>query len=272
MARCPNLWGPWRRRHGADVANTEQSTRSVVILGYPGVQALDLVGPFEVFTGATLYLAGQGRGDEGYHVTLASRRRRAGQHRHRAWRSSPNRCPTHVGPSTPWCCPAASASTRPGRTPTSSTGSRPSPSNARRVVSVCTGAFLAAQAGLLDGCTATTHWAFAGPAGTRIPFGRCRSRSDLRAQFADGMDRGRRHRRHRPGAVAGRGRLRHRRRADGRSLAGAVPAAARRADPVRRAGVDAPRKARADPRRPGGHRGRTRWRAQHLRPWPVAPR
>ena len=33
--------------------------------------------------------------------------------------------------------------------------------HARRVVSVCTGAVLAAQAGLLDGCVATTHWAFA---------------------------------------------------------------------------------------------------------------
>jgi transcriptional regulator GlxA family with amidase domain len=33
---------------------------------------------------------------------------------------------------------------------------------ARRVVTVCTGAFLAADAGLLDGCPATTHWAFAG--------------------------------------------------------------------------------------------------------------
>jgi hypothetical protein len=28
--------------------------RSVVVLGYPGIQALDLVGPSEVFTAATI--------------------------------------------------------------------------------------------------------------------------------------------------------------------------------------------------------------------------
>src|SRR5436305_1696782 len=62
--------------HGIDamtaVANTGY-VRSVVVLGYPGVQALDLVGPFEVFTGATIYLASQGRVDEGYSVTVVSR-------------------------------------------------------------------------------------------------------------------------------------------------------------------------------------------------------
>src|SRR6185312_8258341 len=62
--------------HGIDamaaVANTGV-VRSVVVLGYPGVQALDLVGPFEVFTGATIYLASQGRADEGYSVGVVSR-------------------------------------------------------------------------------------------------------------------------------------------------------------------------------------------------------
>ena len=44
----------------------------MVILGYPGVQALDMVGPFDVFTGATQNLAAQNRADEGYDVTIAS--------------------------------------------------------------------------------------------------------------------------------------------------------------------------------------------------------
>jgi transcriptional regulator GlxA family with amidase domain len=39
----------------------------------------------------------------------------------------------------------------------------------RRVVSVCTGSFIAAQAGLLDGCVATTHWAFAGQMAREFP-------------------------------------------------------------------------------------------------------
>jgi len=41
--------------------------------------------------------------------------------------------------------------------------------NARRVVSVCNGAMLAAEAGLLDGCPATTHWAFAAQLANEYP-------------------------------------------------------------------------------------------------------
>ena len=40
--------------------------RKVVILGFPGVQALDLVGPFDVFTGASVLVNGA------YEVALAS--------------------------------------------------------------------------------------------------------------------------------------------------------------------------------------------------------
>src|ERR1700684_4683047 len=45
-------------------------TRKVLIVGFPGVQALDLVGPFDVFAGASLALAAQGK--EGYQPELAS--------------------------------------------------------------------------------------------------------------------------------------------------------------------------------------------------------
>jgi transcriptional regulator GlxA family with amidase domain len=41
--------------------------------------------------------------------------------------------------------------------------------HARRVVSVCTGAFLAAQTGLLDGCRAATHWAYADQLAREFP-------------------------------------------------------------------------------------------------------
>ena len=37
----------------------EWVTRSVVILGFDGVQAMDIVEPYDVFTGATLQLAAE---------------------------------------------------------------------------------------------------------------------------------------------------------------------------------------------------------------------
>ena len=143
-------------------------TRSVVILGYPGVQALDMVGPFDVFTGATMNLAARNRADDGYDVTIAS--------------VDGAQIATGTGlvlVAQPLPDPHGSIDTvvLPGGWGLDEARKNPGvvdwvkavSGTARRVVSVCTGAFLAAQAGLLDGCRATTHWAFADELAREFP-------------------------------------------------------------------------------------------------------
>jgi transcriptional regulator GlxA family with amidase domain len=143
-------------------------TRSVVILGYPGVQALDMVGPFDVFVGATMHLAARNRADDGYEVTIASP---GGQHVTTGTGLTlvaeplpdPDRPVDTVVLPGGWGLDAARAN------PDVVAWVKAVSASARRVVSVCTGAFLAAEAGLLDGCRATTHWAFADELARQFP-------------------------------------------------------------------------------------------------------
>ena len=150
------------------MANTETVRRSVVILGYPGVQALDMVGPFDVFTGATMNLAARNRGDDGYDVIIAS--------------ADGEQVATGTGltlVAQPLPDPQRPIDTvvLPGGWGLEAARGNPDvvdwvkavSGTARRVVSVCTGAFLAAEAGLLDGCRATTHWAFADQLARQFP-------------------------------------------------------------------------------------------------------
>ncbi|WP_284235002.1 GlxA family transcriptional regulator [Mycobacterium antarcticum] len=142
--------------------------RSVVLVGFQGVQALDLVGPFEVFTGATLHLAGEGRHDDGYAVTIAA-----------AQGKSINTGTGLEIVAAPLPDPRSTVDTvvLPGGYGTDAAcldqdlieWIQAVSANARRVVSVCTGSFLAARAGLLDGCRATTHWAFANRMAREFP-------------------------------------------------------------------------------------------------------
>jgi transcriptional regulator GlxA family with amidase domain len=142
--------------------------RSVVLVGFQGVQALDLVGPFEVFSGATLCLEGQGRHDDGYVVTIASVGGRAvGTGTGLEFVAKPLPDPRQAVDTV--VLPGGFGTGAARRDQDLIEWIQAVSDNARRVVSVCTGAFLAAQAGLLDGCRATTHWAFANQLSSEFP-------------------------------------------------------------------------------------------------------
>ena len=132
--------------------------QSVAILGFPGVQALDLVGPFEVFTGASMYLRSHGR--EGYDVSIVTADGEpASTGTGLALVAQP--LPDPAGDIDTVVLPGGYGVDDARRDPDLVAWVQAVAQHARRVVSVCTGAFLAAEAGLLDGCPATTHWAFA---------------------------------------------------------------------------------------------------------------
>jgi transcriptional regulator GlxA family with amidase domain len=136
--------------------------RKIVIVGFPGVQALDVVGPHEVFSGASLLT------DGGYEVVMSSADGR------------PVTTATGlalVGAPLPDPGDGIDTVVLPGGGGVDSARSDAAlmawitavAATARRIVTVCTGAFLAAEAGLLDGCRVTTHWAFAGRLAREYP-------------------------------------------------------------------------------------------------------
>jgi transcriptional regulator GlxA family with amidase domain len=152
----------------AQAVDTESVKRSVVVVGFDGVQALDLVGPFDVFTGATVGLMAAGHTDDGYDVTLASV---DGAHvsTGTGLDLAAKPLPDPAGPFDTVVLPGGFG-TSTARDDARLIGwIRAVAPNARRVVSVCNGAMLAAEAGLLDGCPATTHWAFAAQMAVEYP-------------------------------------------------------------------------------------------------------
>ena len=150
---------------------SERRPRRVALLAFPEAQSLDVIGPLEVFSSATRLLGRDpSRGARGYQIELLS--------------SSGD------GPVRTSCGVALLARGLPVRSAAppdtlivaGGTGTPAAVSDlalvawlrgvaprVRRLASVCTGAFLLAEAGLLDGRRATTHWSACAALARRYP-------------------------------------------------------------------------------------------------------
>ena len=138
-----------------------QRTRRVAMLAYPGIQILDVTGPLEVCSRTSRWLKEIGRrDDDAYSVEIIGVKRglfRASS----GLRLHADRGYAEVGDGIDTLLIAGGAGVERYRSdPQLLRWIRRQAGSVRRLASVCTGAFFLAEAGLLKGRRATTHWAF----------------------------------------------------------------------------------------------------------------
>ncbi|HEY5287579.1 MAG TPA: DJ-1/PfpI family protein [Solirubrobacteraceae bacterium] len=143
--------------------------RRIAILAFPEVQSLDVTGPLEVFAGAQTLIEAVGRDDRGYEVLTFSHdgallRTSSGLQitPHGSFSETPRRLDTLI-------VAGGYGSHAASKDPATLEWIASTSKRARRTASVCTGAFLLAAAGLLDGRRATTHWSAARELAKRYP-------------------------------------------------------------------------------------------------------
>jgi transcriptional regulator GlxA family with amidase domain len=145
-----------------------QRTRRIALLGYEGVTALDLSGPAEVFATASTLLLASGRRTPAYSLIVA------GLDYPRFGSESGLSMLADVRLSALPACdtliiPGGRGLREPDRLARAAAWLQKRHKGFRRVASVCTGAYALAEAGLLDGARATTHWRHATEFGQRYP-------------------------------------------------------------------------------------------------------
>src|SRR4051812_25570562 len=139
------------------------SARRVVIAVFPDVQTLDAVGPLEVFNGASRMVPGA------YAIEVAGPNRRA-LRTSSGLTITPDRSFGEVRGGIDTLVVAGGAGTlKIADDPSFVVWLRRVAKCSRRVTSVCTGSFLLAKAGLLDGRRATPHWASCEKLAERYP-------------------------------------------------------------------------------------------------------
>ena len=138
----------------------------VAIVVFPGFQPLNVSAPMEVFAGAAEALERGGGAGPRPVVTVVGppSRSRAGSRSSGPAVKTPN--PTTVDT---LIVPGGSGSRDPAALAPVREWIAAAALHARRVASVCTGAFVLAELGLLDGHRAATHWAFARSLAARYP-------------------------------------------------------------------------------------------------------
>jgi transcriptional regulator GlxA family with amidase domain len=141
--------------------------RTVLMVLFDQVQSLDVTGPLEVFTGANTWRVSRG-GSPAYDIRTASLGG-AAVRTSSGLRLTPDgdlRDP-RARHEDLLIVPGGEGSRR--ADPELTAWLRAHGGQAGRLVSVCTGAFLLAEAGLLAGRRVTTHWAYCGALAARYP-------------------------------------------------------------------------------------------------------